>query len=78
MFLMKGRNLKDACGKVMSWISTSFRSTILDTIVNDHECQGDGFSSICAHTGPIKLVMIGYLGLVAPISFIVGLLILCI
>ena len=40
-------------------------------------CQGGGFSSTGPQTGAIKLAMAGiYLGLVVPISSIVGLLIL--
>ena len=39
-------------------------------------CQGDSFSSVGARLGSIKLAMYWYLGLVAPISSIVGLLIL--
>ena len=42
-----------------------------------NRCQGDGFSSVGAQTGDIKLAMAGsYLGLVVPISSIVELLIL--
>ena len=42
----------------MSWISNNFRSTILHTL-KVVWCQGDGFSSVGAQTGAIKLAMAG-------------------
>ena len=56
------------CGKLVSWISNNFRSPILHTLKVLHSylfskqvnrCQGDGFSSVNAQMGAIKLAMAG-------------------
>ena len=48
----------------MPWISNDFRSTILDILKvlylfskRVNRCQGDGFSSVGARTGAIKIAM---------------------
>ena len=51
----------------MTWISNDFRSTIPDTLKvllilfskQVNTCQGDGFSSMGAQMGVIKLTMAG-------------------
>ena len=45
-----------------SWISNDFRSTILHNYLFSKQvngCQGDGFLSVGARTGAIKLAMAG-------------------
>ena len=49
--LRLGNHKVNACGKLMPWISMSFKSMIVDTMKVVNEYQGDGFLSVDMLTG---------------------------